>query len=123
MGDTLTQRMILTGGGSAGHVSVNLALLPDLLQAGWQIDYIGSQQGIERELIENRENVAYHPIASGKLRRYFSWQNVIDPFKVLAGIFQAYRLIKHIKPTVVFQRGLCFGPCRYRGIYLSDPCH
>lgn len=98
-------KVILTGGGSAGHVTVNLALIPKFREAGWQVEYIGSENGIEKQLIEPLGDVRYYGIATGKLRRYLDWQNVKDPFKVVKGAFQAYRLIRKRKPDVVFSKG------------------
>ncbi|MBD3918506.1 undecaprenyldiphospho-muramoylpentapeptide beta-N-acetylglucosaminyltransferase [Paenibacillus sp. PR3] len=97
--------ILFTGGGSAGHVTVNLALIPKFIADGWKVDYIGSVDGIERRLIESLDGVAYHPIATGKLRRYMDWRNVKDPFKVVRGVMQAYRLIRKLKPNVVFSKG------------------
>ena len=78
------KRIILTGGGTAGHVTPNIALLPRLKELGYDIQYIGSYTGIEKELIEPF-GIPYHGISSGKLRRYFSVQNFTDPFRVLKG--------------------------------------
>ncbi|MBD8032763.1 MULTISPECIES: undecaprenyldiphospho-muramoylpentapeptide beta-N-acetylglucosaminyltransferase [Solibacillus] len=98
--------IILTGGGTAGHVSLNEAIIPSLLEAGYKVHYIGSQAGIEKELIGNAfPTLPYHSIASGKLRRYFSMQNFTDPFKVLVGVTQAFTIIKRVKPTVIFSKG------------------
>ena len=99
------KRILFTGGGTAGHVIVNLAVIPHFLEEGWQVDYIGSKNGIERELIDRLENVTYYPISTGKLRRYFSKENFKDPFKVLAGILQAYFVIQKRKPAVIFSKG------------------
>lgn len=99
------KKILFTGGGSAGHVMVNLALIPRYLQEGWSVDYIGSETGIERQLTEGMKDVRYHAIATGKLRRYLSWQNVKDPFKVIQGVGQAYRIIRKIKPDIVFSKG------------------
>ncbi|MDO3411074.1 undecaprenyldiphospho-muramoylpentapeptide beta-N-acetylglucosaminyltransferase [Saccharibacillus sp. CPCC 101409] len=99
------RRIVLTGGGSAGHVSVNLALIPVLQQRGWDVDYIGSDNGIEKKLIAELPDVSYHAIATGKLRRYFSLQNFTDPFRVLKGVGQSRRLIRQLKPDVVFSKG------------------
>jgi len=100
------QTIILTGGGTAGHVSLNQAILPSLLELGYDVHYIGSEQGIEKELIgEAFPDVPFYGIASGKLRRYFSMKNFTDPFKVLAGMMQAFRIIKKVKPQVVFSKG------------------
>ena len=101
----MKRTIILTGGGSAGHVTPNLALIPQLKAEGVEIHYIGTHEGIEREIIERRGDVCYHPISSGKLRRYFSLKNFTDPFRVLRGIGQARALIKKLKPDAVFSKG------------------
>ncbi|WP_221566747.1 undecaprenyldiphospho-muramoylpentapeptide beta-N-acetylglucosaminyltransferase [Alkalihalobacillus sp. TS-13] len=99
------KRILLTGGGSTGHVAVNLALIPHLKRNNWEIHYIGSQGGIERELIEHLSDVTYYPISTGKLRRYFDINNFKDPFRVIKGIGQAYRIIRKVKPSIVFSKG------------------
>lgn len=101
----MMKKIVFTGGGSAGHVMVNLALMPHFLSAGWKVDYIGSENGIEKQLVSGLEQVTYHSIATGKLRRYFDWNNFKDPFKVIKGVFQAYRLIKKLNPDVIFSKG------------------
>lgn len=98
------KKIILTGGGTAGHVTPNLALLPSLSEAGYEVRYIGSYEGIERKLIENA-GVPYDGIASGKLRRYFDLKNFSDPFRVLKGYAQALGLLKKYKPDVIFSKG------------------
>lgn len=98
-------RILFTGGGTAGHVIVNLALIPVFQKEGWKIDYIGSIDGIERELIEGIDGVTYHPISTGKLRRYMSLENLKDPFKVIKGSFQAWNIIRKTKPQVIFSKG------------------
>ncbi|MDO4313034.1 MAG: undecaprenyldiphospho-muramoylpentapeptide beta-N-acetylglucosaminyltransferase [Eubacteriales bacterium] len=98
------KRIILTGGGTAGHVTPNIALLPRLKELEYDIHYIGSYNGIEKELIEQL-GIPYHGISSGKLRRYFSLQNFTDPFRVVKGFNEAYRLIKLLKPNVIFSKG------------------
>ena len=85
------KQIIFTGGGSAGHVMVNLAIIPEFLKEGWSVDYIGSYNGIEKGLIESMDGVTYHAISTGKLRRYFSIENFKDPFKVLKGPFLGLR--------------------------------
>lgn len=97
--------IIFTGGGTAGHVIVNLALIPHFIEQGWKINYIGSKGGIEEDLIKEFPQVTYHPISTGKLRRYMSVENFKDPFKVMKGIFQARRIIKKEKPSVIFSKG------------------
>src|SRR5699024_9786070 len=99
------KQIILTGGGTAGHVMVNLAIIPIFLKEGWTIDYIGSKNGIEKELIEPIEGVTYHSISTGKLRRYMSKENFKDPFKVMKGTWQAFRIIGKKKPAVIFSKG------------------
>jgi UDP-N-acetylglucosamine--N-acetylmuramyl-(pentapeptide) pyrophosphoryl-undecaprenol N-acetylglucosamine transferase len=98
------KRIILTGGGTAGHVTPNLALLPELQRRGWEVFYVGSQNGIEKELVATKK-IPYFPIATGKLRRYFSWQNFIDPWKILFGIVQSYLICRKIKPNAIFSKG------------------
>lgn len=98
------KRIVLTGGGTAGHVTPNIALISVLHQEGWDIHYIGSYQGIEKELIK-QQNIAYYPIASGKLRRYKSLENLKDPFKVIKGLWDAYKILSRLKPNVVFSKG------------------
>lgn len=98
------KKIVLTGGGTAGHVTPNIALIPSLKENGWDIAYIGSHQGIEKDLI-TKEKIPYYGIASGKLRRYLSFQNLKDPFKVVKGYFEAYKILKKLKPKVVFSKG------------------
>ena len=98
------KHIVLTGGGTAGHVTPNIALLPALREAGYQISYIGSYDGIERKLIEEL-GIPYYGISSGKLRRYFDLKNFTDPFRVLKGFREARKLLKQLKPDVIFSKG------------------
>lgn len=98
------KKIVLTGGGTAGHVTPNLALLPYLKEKGCTIDYIGSYEGIEKGLIETA-GIPYHGISSGKLRRYFDLKNFSDPLKVMKGFFEARKLLKKLKPDIVFSKG------------------
>ncbi|ADL02793.1 undecaprenyldiphospho-muramoylpentapeptide beta-N-acetylglucosaminyltransferase [Lacrimispora saccharolytica] len=98
------KKIILTGGGTAGHVTPNLALIPSLKERNYDIHYIGSHQGIERKLIEGA-GIPYDGISSGKFRRYFDLKNFSDPFRVLKGYWEAMKLIKNHKPDVVFSKG------------------
>lgn len=98
------KKIILTGGGSAGHVTPNLALVPGLKKRGYKIEYIGTKNGIERKIITSQK-IKYHAISSGKLRRYFDIKNFTDPFKVIKGVFQAFIIIRKVKPNVVFSKG------------------
>ena len=98
------KRIVLTGGGTAGHVTPNIALLPYLKEAGYDIQYIGSYEGIEKTLIEDY-GIPYHGISSGKLRRYFSLKNFSDPFRVIKGFSQADKLMKVLAPDIIFSKG------------------
>lgn len=98
------KKIVMTGGGTAGHVTPNIALMPSLQKAGYEISYIGSKDGIEKGLIED-QNIPYYGISSGKLRRYHSWKNFSDPFKVMKGFFEARKIMARIKPDVVFSKG------------------
>lgn len=99
------KRIVLTGGGTAGHVTPHLALLPHLLAAGYDVHYIGTEDGIEHGMIAKLEGVTYHAVKSGKLRRYFDWKNFTDPFRVIAGAFQSAHLMRKLKPDVCFSKG------------------
>lgn len=96
--------IVLTGGGTAGHVTPNIALLPKLIKEGYNISYIGSLSGIERQLIE-KQGIPYYGIPTGKLRRYLSLQNLTDPFRVVKGFFEARAALAKIRPSVVFSKG------------------
>ena len=99
-------KIAFTGGGTVGHVSVNLSLIPTALAKGHEAFYIGSQKGIEREMIESQlPEIKYHVISSGKLRRYLSFDNFKDIFKVLKGIIDARRVLKKEKPDLLFSKG------------------
>lgn len=98
------KRIVLTGGGTAGHVTPNMAIIPSLREKGYDIHYIGSYDGIEKKLIEEM-GIPYHGIATGKLRRYFDLKNFSDPFRVIKGFSQAKALMKELKPDVVFSKG------------------
>lgn len=98
------KKIVLTGGGTAGHVTPNMALIPELKNKGYQVHYIGSKDGIERKLIEE-SGIPYYGISSGKLRRYFDPKNFTDPIKVLKGYGEAKNLLKKINPDIVFSKG------------------
>ncbi len=98
------KKIVLTGGGTAGHVTPNIALMPSLKENGYEISYIGSYNGIEKKLIEDL-GIPYYGISSGKLRRYFDVKNFTDPFKVVKGCHEAYKLMKKLKPDIVFSKG------------------
>lgn len=98
------KHIVLTGGGTAGHVTPNIAMLPKLKELGYQVSYIGSYEGMERKLIED-QGIPYYGISSGKLRRYFDWKNFTDPFRVLKGFGEARSLLKKLNPDIVFSKG------------------
>lgn len=100
----MKKRIVLTGGGTAGHVTPNIALIPELQKQGYEVHYIGSYEGIEKELISDL-NIPYYGISSGKLRRYIDLKNFSDPFKVIKGLGQARKLLGKIKPDVIFSKG------------------
>jgi len=98
------KHIVLTGGGTAGHVTPNIAMIPALREAGYKISYIGSYDGIEKKLIEELD-IPYYGISSGKLRRYFDVKNFTDPFRVLKGFHEAKKLLKQLKPDIIFSKG------------------
>ena len=101
MGKTI----VLTGGGTLGHVTPHMALIPKLQASGYTIHYIGTANGMEADKIRAIPGITYHAVKTGKLRRYFSWQNLTDPFRVAAGAFQSAHLMGKIKPDIVFSKG------------------
>ena len=100
----MSKKIVLTGGGTAGHVTPNIALLPHLKNKGYEISYMGSYDGIEKKLIADY-NIPYYGISTGKLRRYFDPKNFTDPFRVIKGFGEAKKILKEIKPDVVFSKG------------------
>lgn len=98
------KKIVLTGGGTAGHVTPNIALLPHLQKLGYEVSYMGSYDGIEKKLIADF-NIPYYGIATGKFRRYFDPKNFTDPFRVVKGFSEAKKILKEIKPDVVFSKG------------------
>lgn len=98
------KKIVLTGGGTAGHITANIALIPELIKENYEIHYIGSYSGMEKEMIE-RLNINYIGISSGKLRRYLSLRNLTDPFRVIKGYSESIKILKRLKPDVVFSKG------------------
>jgi len=98
------KKIILTGGGTAGHVTPNLALIPLLQANDFEIHYVGSHNGLERELVE-ATGIPYHSISSGKLRRYMDFRNFTDAFRVIKGFSDAVRLLRELRPDIVFSKG------------------
>lgn len=100
----MTKRIVMTGGGTAGHVTPNIALIPRLRELGYEIYYIGSEP-IEEKLIKELGDVPYYRVHSGKLRRYFSLKNFVDPFKTLYGSIECCFLMGKLRPSVAFSKG------------------
>lgn len=102
------KKIVLTGGGTAGHVTPNIALIDKLIENSYEIHYIGRKQKdkeiIEKKLIEEN-NIPYYGISSGKLRRYFSFENAKDILRVVKGTTDALVVLKKIKPNIVFSKG------------------
>ena len=98
------KKIVLTGGGTAGHVTPHLALVPRLREQGFEIHYIGTRRGIEHELIV-KEDIPFYPIAAGKLRRYFDLNNFSDILKIFAGFIQAFFILVRVRPAVIFSKG------------------
>lgn len=98
------KKIVLTGGGTAGHVTPNIALVPRLRELEYDIYYIGSYDGIEKKLIE-QQGIPYTGISSGKLRRYFDLKNFSDPFRVAKGYFEAKKILKNLRPDIIFSKG------------------
>ncbi|WP_088040986.1 undecaprenyldiphospho-muramoylpentapeptide beta-N-acetylglucosaminyltransferase [Bacillus sp. EAC] len=96
--------IVFTGGGSAGHVTPNIAIMNELDPNEWDIKYIGSKKGIEKELVTNLK-IPYYGISSGKLRRYIDKENIVDMFRVLKGCIGARAILKKLKPNLVFSKG------------------
>lgn len=101
----MSKKIILTGGGTAGHVTPNIALIPHLKEAGYEIVYIGSYDGIEKRLISDFPEIPYYGIATGKFRRYLDLKNLTDPFRVVKGYAEAKKILKKEKPDILFSKG------------------
>lgn len=102
--NSVARRIIFTGGGTAGHVTPNIALIERLAGQGWAIAYVGSRTGIERDIIGGMD-LPYYAVSTGKLRRYFSWQNFVDPFLIVWGFLQCVAICLRFRPHVVFSKG------------------
>ncbi|MFS1664555.1 UDP-N-acetylglucosamine--N-acetylmuramyl-(pentapeptide) pyrophosphoryl-undecaprenol N-acetylglucosamine transferase [Streptococcus sp. zg-JUN1979] len=102
----MTKKIVFTGGGTVGHVTLNLILIPKFLKDGWEVHYIGDKNGIEhQQVLASGYDVTFHAIATGKLRRYFSWQNMLDVFKVSLGVAQSLAILAKIRPQALFSKG------------------
>lgn len=116
------KKIVLTGGGTAGHVTPNIALIPHLQKLGFEIFYMGSYDGIEKKLISDYD-IPYYGIATGKFRRYFDVKNLTDPFRVIKGFGEAQKYLKEIKPNVLFSKGgFVSVPVVRAAAHLHIPC-
>jgi len=98
-------RIVITGGGTGGHTSAGLAVASALALQGVECVWIGSRHGIEAERVPER-GIPLYAIPTGKLRRYWSWQNLTDlALRVPAGTWQAFRLLARLRPDAVFATG------------------
>jgi UDP-N-acetylglucosamine--N-acetylmuramyl-(pentapeptide) pyrophosphoryl-undecaprenol N-acetylglucosamine transferase len=101
-------RITLTGGGTGGHVMPIVALISEIKSyfkdESVEFLWIGSDMGPERK-IAKENNIPFKAVSSGKLRRYLSWQNIVDFFRTVKGFFQAYFAIRKFKPDVLFGKG------------------
>ena len=93
------KKVILTGGGTSGHVNPNIALIPQLKNLNYEVHYVGTEEGIEKKLIKEID-IPFHRISVGKLRRYFSIKNFTDVFKTILGILKALHIVRKIKPNI-----------------------
>lgn len=120
--ENIVKKIVLTGGGTAGHVTPNIALLPALQSAGYEVTYIGSYDGIEKRLIQDF-NIPYVGISTGKFRRYLDIKNLTDPFRVIKGFGEARKFLKEYRPDVVFSKGgFVSVPVIRAAASLSIPC-
>ena len=94
----------MTGGGTAGHVIPSVPIIERLLEDGLEVSFIGSDSGLEERLVADLD-VTFYGIRTGKLRRYFSIENLLDALRVFVGVAQAFRLLRQIKPVVAFSKG------------------
>jgi UDP-N-acetylglucosamine--N-acetylmuramyl-(pentapeptide) pyrophosphoryl-undecaprenol N-acetylglucosamine transferase len=101
---TIMKKILLTGGGTAGHVTPNIALIPGLKSAGFDIHYVGTRAGMERGLVE-KAGLPYHCISAGKLRRYFDFKNFTDAFRIAVGFIQSILLLIKLRPALLFSKG------------------
>lgn len=97
--------IVLCGGGTAGHVMPNVALLKHLQKHFKKIYYIGSVNGIEKDIIKEYPFVKYYPITTVKFIRSFNLKNLLIPFKLLKGYYQSKKILKQIKPDIIFSKG------------------
>ena len=116
------KKIVFTGGGTVGHVTLNLLLMPKFIEDGWEVHYIGDKRGIEhQEILKSGLDVTFHSVATGKLRRYFSWQNMLDVFKVGWGIVQSLFIMLRLRPQALFSKG-GLSQCRLLSLPVCQEC-
>jgi len=98
------KKIVLTGGGTAGHITPNIALFPRLAEEGFELFYIGSNDGMEERLLRDLP-VKYFGVNNGKIRRSLDLKNLATPFRVYIGTLQSRKILKEIKPDIVFSKG------------------
>lgn len=98
------KKIVLTGGGTAGHITPNIALMPELRRRGYEIYYVGSKKGMEKDMIEALD-IPYYGVSNGRLRRNFDLENFVDPFRVIKGCSEARTVLKKIRPDIIFSKG------------------
>lgn len=105
---------VFTGGGTGGHIYPGLAIIDELnelfkkngLTDEFKIVWIGSNNGSDKRLVDKSGSAdKFYGIPSGKLRRYFSFNNFLDFFKIFAGAVSAIFLLARLKPIFVFSKG------------------
>lgn len=107
-----------TGGGTGGHIYPGLAVADELKilakknNQNIQIEWIGNSVGMDSKIIEKAlgpDALAtvdkFYGIPSGKLRRYMSLKNLTDLFKIAAGFFKAFHILRKTKPAILFSKG------------------
>lgn len=101
-GVKMKKKIVLTGGGTAGHVYPALAVAEELNQ--YDISYVGGN-GMEKQILQNYPNIKYHEIPTVKLERKFTFKNLLIPFKLIKSISVTKKVLKDIKPDIIFSKG------------------
>lgn len=127
----MTTNIVFTGGGTGGHIFPGLAVADELRQLcketgkECRIVWIGSSKGMDRSIIEKSGSVdTFYGIPTGKLRRYFSLENLVDVFKIIGGCIASFFLLLKLRPAVVFSKGgfVSVPPCLAAG-FLRIPVY
>lgn len=101
------KKILLTGGGTLGSVTPLIAIKQELDQQDTTYDFlfVGTENGVEKDFVTKDYHIKYQGISSGKLRRYFSLQNFIDPFRIIRGFFDSFRVLWSYKPDLIITAG------------------